>query len=114
MEIRRSDANLLAQFIAAFEKLHDLRAVRVPSALHVSTDEYGWEDWQPLQVTTPPTALEGLYKKLGLPGHGSTRFPLLYETLLLSYRWAEVDLGDYRLLANEPAEDFSPLLAAIQ
>src|SRR5690348_11291835 len=108
------DTDLLAQYIAAFEKLGNLSELRVPTALRVSTDGYGMEQWRPRQMTTPPSALDALYQGLGLPGIGSTRFPILYEALILSYRWAEVDLGSYRLLANEPAEDLSPLLAAIR
>src|SRR5579871_1211771 len=114
MEAHASDADLLAQYIAAFEKLDDLSARIIPPALKVSTDKYGWEQWQPRQVTTPSPALEALYHELGLSGLGATRFPPLYETLILSYRWSEVDLGNYRLLANEPAEDLSPLLAALR
>jgi hypothetical protein len=114
MNARRSNAALLAEYIAAFEKLDDLRDWNIPSVLLVSKDAYGQDQWQPRQITTPPAALESLYQGLGLAGHGSTRFPPLYETLLLSYRWAEVDLSDYRLIANEPAEDFAPLLAALR
>lgn len=57
-----------------------------------------------IRVDTPPKALEAIYTKL--PG----RFPPLYECLVLSYRWAEVDLQSYRLLANPPGPDLSGLL----
>src|SRR5262249_27585534 len=57
--------------------------------------------------------LQALYHELGLPGQGSTRFPVLYETLILSYRWAEVELGDYDLLANAPSDDLAPLLSRL-
>lgn len=108
------DTDLLAQYCAAFEKLDDLRDFGVSPALRVSTDAYGADHWQPIYSATPRSALETLYQGLGLSGQGSARFPLLYETLLLSYRWAEVELGNYRLLANEPAKDLSPLLKAMQ
>jgi hypothetical protein len=106
-----SDTGLLAEYIATFEKLDDLSGTEFPPSLVVSTDEYGWQEWKPRQITTGSWALKLLYQGLGLRGIGSTRFPPLYETLLLSYRWAKVDLGSYRLLANEPAEDFARLLA---
>jgi hypothetical protein len=114
METCGSDADLLAQYIAAFEKLDDLCDFAVPPNLRVGIDAYGSEQWQPQPVTTPPSALEALYQGLGLSGAGVARFPRLYETLILSYRWADVDLGTYRLLGNEPAEDLSPLLTAMR
>jgi hypothetical protein len=39
------------------------------------------------------------------------RFPSLYERLVLSYRWAEVDLGLFRLLANPPGPNLVGLSA---
>jgi hypothetical protein len=117
MQTQESDAALLAKYFATFEKLDDLYALGV-SPLLACTDTKGitegMQHWQPRQITTSPSALEALYQGLGLTGRGSTRFPPLYEALLLSYRWAEVDLGFYRLLANEPAEDLSPLLCAMR
>lgn len=77
MDRRENDADLLARFVATFEVFD-------------GTDEYGMSTWKPKQITTSPAALEALYRGLGLSGHGSTRFPPLYETLLLTYRWAEV------------------------
>ncbi|MGC2420758.1 MAG: hypothetical protein WA405_03810, partial [Candidatus Acidiferrales bacterium] len=46
-----------------------------------------------------------LYAKL------PAQFPRLFEFLVLSYRWAEVDLGLFRLVANPPGPDLGPLLA---
>jgi hypothetical protein len=37
----------------------------------------------------------------------------LYETLVVSYRWPEVNLGVFRLLPNEPASDLQPLADAM-
>ena len=88
----QNDAALLAEYIAAFENCDEQHP-------------------PPRQIITPPLALEALYRGLGFTGHGSTRFPPLYEALLLSYRWAEADLGNYRLLASEPAHDLSLLSA---
>jgi hypothetical protein len=36
--------------------------------------------------------------------------PALFERLVLSYRWAEVDLRSYRLLANPPGRGLEALL----
>jgi hypothetical protein len=52
-------------------------------------------------------ALEAIYAKL------PARFPRLYEKLVLTYRWAEVDLQSCRLLANPPGNDLTGLLAQI-
>lgn len=114
MHSQESDVALLAEYIATFEKLDDLYARGVSPLLLARTDVYGMQHWQPRQITTLPAALAALYQGLGFTGRGSTRFPPLYEALLLSYRWAEVDLGTYRLLANEPAADLSPLVSAMR
>ena len=45
-------------------------------------------------VHEDPAGLEGIYAKL--PG----RFPNLYEQLLLSYQWEDMDLISMRFLAN--------------
>ncbi len=46
------------------------------------------------------------------PDRGPSRlcFPPLFERLVLSYRWAEVDLGPYRLIANPPGSGLDALL----
>lgn len=114
MHSQKSDVVLLAEYIATFEKYDDLCAHNISPLLLADMGTAGRQHWQPRPITTSASALADLYQKLGLTGHGSTRFPPLYEDLLLSYRWAEVDLGNYRLLANEPAEDLSPLLSAMR
>ena len=57
-------------------------------------DEYGAVQWRPREVATSRAALEPVYQ--ALPGP----FPPLFEELLLSYRWATVDLDAVELLAN--------------
>lgn len=109
-----NDADLLAQYVAAFKKQDGLSESSVPKYLRDGRDRYGWVLWRPRQIVTQASALEAVYQGIGLPDDGSIRFPPLYETLLLSYRWAKVELGDYSLLANEPAKDLSPLLAEIK
>ncbi|HTE18733.1 MAG TPA: hypothetical protein VK689_10180, partial [Armatimonadota bacterium] len=42
------------------------------------------------------------------------RLPPLYEQLILSYRWPEVDLGPFRLLANPLGPGLAGLLAEMQ
>ncbi len=78
--------------MTAFEGI-DLIATELASE---TLGAYGEKHWQPLKVETPRSALDSIYAKL------PARFPPLYERLVLSYRWAEVDLGTYRLVANPP------------
>lgn len=113
MDNRPDDADLLARYVATFEKLDILHEFEVPEELRVGTYDRGYW-WRPMPFATEPSALQAMYRELGLPGSGSTRFPSLYEALLLSYRWAKVDMGTYRLLANAPAADLSPLAASMR
>jgi hypothetical protein len=104
---RRS--RLLRQFIGCWEKLDGLKlnASLDPLALHFATgeeDQYGYKSWRPVLQATDPSMLEPLYAKL------PARFPPLYEQLVLTYRWADVDLGQYRLLGNPLGPDLSALL----
>jgi hypothetical protein len=108
------DLDLLAAFVSAFGRIDDMRSPDAAADLRVTEEGDGWHTWRPKLVSTDKSVLEALYQDLQLRGIGSARFPPLYEMLILSYRWAEVDLGAYRLLANQPADDLSPLLTAIR
>jgi hypothetical protein len=104
-----NDEELLAQYVAVFPSLSEMLAhetlFSIAWQLAVGDDDqYGYKRWRPIKVETPPSVLEGIYSKL------PTRFPELFELMVLSYRWAEVDLGIYRLLANPPGPDLSGLL----
>jgi hypothetical protein len=104
---------LITQFIASFQKFDEMRSTSEldPTAWELRTgepDEYGWIEWRPAKTSADPRNLEPLYAKL------STRFPPLYEQLVLSYRWAEVDLQSFTLLANPPGADLSGLLAEVE
>jgi hypothetical protein len=115
MEETRSSADqqLISEFVAAFYKLNDCLTCEgdpdpVRSALAVGgPDEHGYRHWQAVRVKTDRLCLENLYIKL------PARLPHLYEQLILSYRWAEVDLGSFTLLANPPGEGFDGLLQQI-
>lgn len=103
-----SDSELIDTFVGTFEKLDDL-----PTAFELDPvawqlaggdfDEYGFKQWRPVRVSTEHSCLEALYAKL------PARFPPLYERLVLSYRWAEIDLGLFRLLANPPGSSLAGL-----
>ena len=107
------EERLVERFVAAFEKLDiDMSAYKDldPIAWQLAVggyDELGRKPWRPLKVGTAPSLLEELNARL------PARFPPLFERLVLSYRWAEVDLQSYRLLANPPGPDLSDLLHEI-
>ena len=103
-----NDSELIDTFVATFEKLDDLSTAFEldPVAWQLAVgdfDEYGFKQWRPIQVSTDRSLLEALYTKL------PTRFPPLYERLVLSYRWAEIDLRLFRLLANPPGSSLMGL-----
>ncbi|MGH9795398.1 MAG: hypothetical protein ACRD5G_11540 [Candidatus Acidiferrales bacterium] len=102
------DKALLRRFVQSFECFDNLEAFESDphaSALAVNgLDERGFGRWRPSQTTLGRDSLEALYAVLPF------KLPSLYEQLILSYRWAEVDLVGYRLLANPPGEDLLGLL----
>jgi hypothetical protein len=107
------EANLLEQFVATFEKFDDMSTAQEldPVAWELKVgepDEYGFIEWRPAKISTDPKLLDPLYAKL------PARFPPLYEQLVLSYRWAEIHLQSFTLLANPPGADLGGLLAEIQ
>ncbi len=100
---------LLEQFVGCWEKLDlfSLDESLDPLASQFSTgekNEFGGQLWRPISQATDSSMLEPLYTKL------PARFPPLYERLVLTYRWAEVDLGSYRLFGNPLGPDLSGLL----
>jgi hypothetical protein len=108
-----NNAELLEEFVASFSKLDEM-TVRAEESDPVAWElrigevtEYGWSRWRPVKAETNRALLEPVYAKL------PARFPPLYEELVLSYRWATVDLQSLRLLANPPGPDLGRLLAEI-
>jgi hypothetical protein len=107
-----NDEELLESYVATFPRLDEMviDVVWFPQAIPLvlaNSDLSDFKYWKPIKVETSPTQLEVVYAKL--PAH----FPRLFELLVLSYRWAEIDLGTYRLLANPPGSDLTGLLRQI-
>lgn len=105
----RNDSELIDAFVNSFEKLDDLWTYYEldPIAWQLAfgdLNQQGYKQWRPLTVSTEKSALETLYANL------PARFPPLYEQLILSYRWAEVDLGLCRLLPNPPSPNLVGLI----
>lgn len=103
------DAELIRRFVESFIKYDEMTIVpreHPPNELSdgVTFDKFGFSTWCPVAIATPEAALEAIRSRI------DGTLPNLYEQLVLSYRWLEVDLRDCCLLANEPADDLSPLL----
>lgn len=100
---------LIERFVSVFERYDEMIAAREldPIAWSLAQgepDTLGFLHWRPARNCCSRSCLEEIYARL--PG----RFPPLFERLVLSYRWAEVDLGRYRLLANPPGTNLHGLL----
>lgn len=103
-------AELLSEFVAYWKKLDgldlresidDISFDLVAAAQHRSGST---NHWRPVQVNTDRSALEALYARL------PAQFPPIFEDLVLTYRWLEVDLQLYRLHANPLGSGLSGLL----
>jgi hypothetical protein len=106
-----ANRTLIEQFVASFERLDEMAVFETtdPVAEQLAVgdpDEYGRRNWRPSAIRTEAAMLDLLYATL------PARFPVLFEELVLSYRWADVDLRSFRLLANPPGPDLSSLLAS--
>jgi hypothetical protein len=103
------DQQLVEEFVASFTRLDDLivhPGLILPPELQADCID-GFERWRPVAVHTDRAALTPVYRRV--PRH----FPPLYERLILSYRWLDVDLRLLRLLANPPGPTFEPLIEGI-
>ncbi|HEY1527837.1 MAG TPA: hypothetical protein VGH51_16510 [Candidatus Angelobacter sp.] len=103
------DEELLEKYVATFPIFDEMVAdeFSLPAALQLAvedTDQHERKLWKPVKIETPQSQVQEVYA--GLPA----RFPRLFERMVLSYRWAEVDLGTYRLLANPPGPTLGGLL----
>ena len=108
----KKDDGILEEFVDTFDKFYELAEYSfifpfVAELAIGEPTELGQTRWQPARIDTDRCYLDPLYAKL------PARFPPLYESLVLSYRWAEVDLGTFTLLANPPGPDLSRLLGQI-
>lgn len=106
MQQETADHVLVERFVASFEKLDEM-TVSDAIGQQLATadrDQHRSGRWRPTKVYTEPSLLDPIYSTV------PSRFPPLFERLVLSYRWAEVDLGSYRLLANPPGTRLDALL----
>ena len=105
--------SMIDDFICAFNKHADLYVI---DEFHRDTkpfvvaekNDLGFKKWRPLRFYTPPEKLDEIYQTT------KGRFPKLFEELLLSYRWLEVDLTYITLLPNLVSEDLKGFLYEIK
>ena len=104
--------NLISEYISCFETLDGCQTnSEDPITYEFAVGEeniYGFKRWEPLKKHTPVDSLVPIYSQL------PAKFPPIYQYLLLNYRWPEVDLGEYRLLANPIQEGLSGLFDQMQ
>jgi len=110
--VQAKSDSLVERFVASFEKLDhmvldeafDFEAWKL---MQVPVGKTGCERWAPVKCDTDPRYLDALYRKL------PALFPPLYERLVLSYRWEEVDIRSCTLLANPAGPDLDGLFLQI-
>jgi hypothetical protein len=103
---------LLAQFISSFEKFDEMAGnpgiYPIIGTLALGEpNDYGHVAWRPRRTEPQASLLEALYSRL------PAKFPPLFERLLLTFRWAEVSLDSYSLMANPPGPDFEEFFREI-
>jgi hypothetical protein len=102
-----NDADLIDRYVAEFAKRDNqlfrafslrggVTATDVEPLLVEPWNERGVAAWRPKRSETPVAALDAFYR--AVPGP----LPPLYEALIRTYQWGEVDLETYRLLPNFP------------
>ena len=95
---------LLSQYVSVFEKFDEMAGnpsiYPIIGTLAVGqTNDYGDVGWKPIRTEPQTPLMESIYSRL------PAKFPPLFERLLLTFRWADVSLGSYTLMANPPGPD---------
>jgi hypothetical protein len=94
---------LIDSLVNSFARLDgNMRGASVPEMLRVEPlGERVWGKWRPVRVATQSEALASVYEDIPGP------FPSLFEEMLLTYRWLEVDLRLLRLRPNPPGPNLA-------
>jgi hypothetical protein len=103
---------LLAQYISSFERFDELSGnpdiYPIIGALALGrANDYGHVAWRPRRTEPQDFLMEPIYSKL------PAKFPALFERLLLTFRWADVSLDRYTLMANPPGSDLDGFFQGI-
>jgi hypothetical protein len=107
----QSDEALIDAFVAAFEVFDDLivigpAGVAEPLVIE-QPNALGLPQWRPLRVPTTRTALGPLYRQL------PQGLPVLFEDLLLRWRWTTVEVGVVQLFANPAGADLNGFVGEV-
>jgi hypothetical protein len=70
-------------------------------------NDYGHVAWRPNRTEPQDFLMEAIYSRL------PAKFPPLFERLLLTFRWADVSLDRYTLMANSPGPDLAGFFQGI-
>jgi hypothetical protein len=103
---------LLSQYVSVFEKFDEMSGN--PSIYPIvgtlalgQPNDYGNVGWKPRRTEPQTSLMEGIYSRL------PAKFPRLFERLLLTFRWADVSLDRYKLIANPPGPDLEGFFRGI-
>jgi hypothetical protein len=70
-------------------------------------NDHGDVGWKPRRTEPQASFIESVYSRL------PAKFPPLFERLLLTFRWADVSLDRYTLMANPPGPDLEGFFRGI-
>lgn len=103
---------LLFQYISAFEKFDEMAGnpniYPIIGTLALGKpNDYGNVGCEPRRTEPQASLMESIYSRLPV------KFPPLFECLLLTFRWADVSLDRYTLMANPPGADLEGFFQGI-
>ena len=107
------DDELIDRFVGTFCMLDSTQCFThehpPPEEFDAGVDPSDWQliRWRPARVEVGADVLAGFRNRLQMT------LPPLYERLICSWRWPEVELGRIRLFANPPGPDLASLAERI-
>ena len=114
LTVSSEEMELLEKYVATYKIFDELLSMNVSEEMQTGEEYATMMHWSTKKVATEPSELAELYRSLLFCGFNSTCFPPLYEKLILSFRWAEVELDCYRLIANDTGKDLLPLFSTLR
>ncbi len=105
-----SDVDIISAFVKSFQfDQFFTHENPPPDELNAGIDPSDWDcvRWQPAKSETSREEIKRIYADL------ETKFPPLYEQLVLSWRWLDVEIPGVRMFANPPCATIKPLADTI-
>jgi hypothetical protein len=109
------DHDLLSAFVEAFAVLDDLiylEQVKIEGLTYHRDGD--WLHWRPKSYRLAREELKDFRAEVGIITGLGGRLPPLYEDLISSYRWLDVDLELFALPANQPGKGLHNLARTLQ